>query len=105
MEEEQAVTISFLTLAFGRLWHVFNMRDSNSGLLRNEVTQNRYVWLALLVCTGLLSMAVYISPLANVLQLVNPGWQGWGFILAGSLIPLVIGQILKAIIPQRWFAL
>ncbi|MEB3278398.1 MAG: cation-transporting P-type ATPase [Lyngbya sp.] len=105
MKEDKAVTISFLTLAFGRLWHVFNMRDSNSGLLKNEVTTNRYVWLALLLCTGLLLTAVYFSPLANVLKIVNPGLQGWGFILAGSLIPLVIGQILKAIIPQRWFAL
>ena len=105
MKEDRAVTISFLTLAFSRLWHVFNMRDSNSGWLRNEVTTNRYVWLALLLCTGLLLTAVYFSPLANVLKIVNPGLQGWGFILGGSLIPLVIGQILKAILPSKWFAL
>lgn len=103
--EDKAITLSFLTLAFGRLWHVFNMRESNSGVLSNEVTRNRYVWLALLICIGLLSMSVYLTPLANVLKLVNPGLQGWGIILAGSLIPLVVGQILKAIIPQRWFAL
>ena len=105
MKEDKVVTISFLTLAFGRLWHVFNMRNSKSGLLRNEVTTNRYVWLALLVCTGLLLTAVYFSPLANVLKIVNPGLQGWGLILGGSLIPLVLGQILKAIIPSKWFAL
>jgi P-type Ca2+ transporter type 2C len=97
METERAVTISFLTLAFARLWHVFNMRDQNSPILRNEITQNLYVWGALLLCTGMLLFAVYVPFLAQVLDLVNPGWQGWGLIIGVSLIPLVLGQIGKAL--------
>ncbi len=32
LEGEAAVTVSFLTLAFGQLWHVFNMRQPTSGV-------------------------------------------------------------------------
>lgn len=97
MGERKAVTISFLTLAFGRLWHVFNMRDRNSGLIRNEVTTNAYVWGALLICTGLLLSSVYVPGLSDALQTVNPGLNGWGLAISMSFIPLIIGQIVKVI--------
>ncbi|MDC0834020.1 Cation-transporting ATPase [Geitlerinema sp. FC II] len=103
--QDLAVTVSFLSLAFGRLWHVFNMRDRNSPLFRNEIVQNPYVWGALLICTGLLLTSVYLPSLANVLQVVHPGVEGWGLILAASVLPLVIGQIaieLQKAGFQRW---
>lgn len=95
MPAEQAVTISFLSLAFGRLWHVFNMRDNGSGVLNNEITRNPYIWGALIWCTGLLLVATYFAPLANVLQVVDPGLQGWGLIAIASLVPLIVGQVWK----------
>ena len=94
---EEAVTISFLTLAFGRLWHVFNMREHDSGLFRNEITVNPYIWGALGICTGLLLLATYTPGVSTVLSLVHPGLQGWGLILAASFVPLILGQLLK-----RW---
>lgn len=97
MEQNQAVTVSFLTLAFGRLWHVFNMRDRDSHLLHNEVLGNPYIWLALLICTGLLLSAVYLPGLSDVLQTADPGLTGWGLILGVSLIPLAIGQTWKVV--------
>jgi Ca2+-transporting ATPase len=97
MKEEQAVTVSFLTLAFAQLWHVFNMRDKNSNILRNEVTGNRYVWAALALCTVLLLAAVYIPVLADVLGVVDPGLKGWALVLVMSLVPLAAGQILKLV--------
>ena len=95
MDSTKAVTVSFLTLAFAQLWHVFNMRDPDSGLVRNEVTANPYVWAALAFCTLLLLGAVYLPGISTVLDLSGPGLRGWATILAMSLVPLVIGQILK----------
>ncbi len=95
METQQAVTVSFLTLALAKLWHVFNMREQDSGFIRNEITANPYVWGALAICAGLILAAVYLSGLADVLKVVNPGWQGWALAGAMSFIPLVIGQLLK----------
>jgi Ca2+-transporting ATPase len=95
LSQKQAITISFMTLGFTRLWHVFNMRSKGSGLLQNEITKNPYVWGALLLCSGLLLIAVYVPFLSNVLQTANPGAQGWGLIIGMSLVPLVVGQVVK----------
>ena len=97
MEEEEAVTVSFLTLAFAQLWHVFNMRDSGSGIIRNDITANPFVWGALGLCAGLLILAVYLPGLSSILKVVDPGMDGWVLVLGMSLIPLAVGQILNAV--------
>lgn len=97
MERDHAVTISFLTLAFAQLWHVFNMRNRSSPLLRNEITRNPYVWGALGICTVLLLVAVYVPVIAHVLVLEQPGIEGWALIVCLSMVPLLIGQIAKAL--------
>ena len=95
MGKRQAVTVSFLTLAFARLWHVFNMRDRGSRLLRNDVIRNPFIWAALGGCTALLAAAVYVPALSLVLKTVLPGPSGWALIFAMSFVPLVIGQLIK----------
>jgi Ca2+-transporting ATPase len=97
MSEGKAVTISFLTLAFCQLWHIFNMRSRRSHPLRNEIVQNPYVWCGLALCLGLLLLAVYVPVLANVMQLEDPGRGGWLLIVSASSITLLAGQIEKAI--------
>lgn len=37
LDERATITVSFLTLAFAQLCHVFNMRDLEAGILHNEV--------------------------------------------------------------------
>jgi Ca2+-transporting ATPase len=95
MSQTQAVTVSFLTLAFAQLWHVFDMRDRGSHILRNDVVKNPYVWGALLLCIGLLLLAVYVPFLADLLSVVNPGLEGWGLVIGMSMLPLIVSQILK----------
>jgi Ca2+-transporting ATPase len=95
LSENAAVTLSFLTLALARLWHVFNMRDSESSIFRNEVSMNPYVWGAIVLCLVLIMMTVYVPGLAKILSVENPGLKGWSLVLSMSLFPLVAGQILK----------
>lgn len=97
MYEARAVTVSFLTLAFAQLWHVFNVRDHDTGILKNDVVQNPWVWGALALCTGLLLAAVYVPALAGLLKVQNPGATGWAVIAGMSVIPWVAGVIVKAI--------
>ena len=97
MDVARAVTVSFLTLAFAQLWHVFNMRESSSGLLTNEVVRNPWVWGAVALCVGLLLAAVYVPPLATVLSVTDPGARGWGLVIGMSLLPLILGQLAKAV--------
>lgn len=92
---EKTITVSFLTLAFAQLWHVFNMRDKGSHFLRNDVVKNNYIWGAIVLCIVLLLLAVYVSPLATILSVVDPGLKGWGLIVGMSILPLIAGQIYK----------
>jgi Ca2+-transporting ATPase len=93
--QAQAVTVAFFTLSLARLWHVFNMRDADTGLIRNEVVRNPYVWGALAICGLLLVAALTVPLLARVLRVVDPGAAGWAVIAVASLVPLAVGQLVK----------
>lgn len=88
-----AVTISFLTLAFAQLWHVFTVRDITSGLGRNEVTENLYVWGALGLPSVILFGAVYLPGISLALSTTPIGFERWLLVFGMSLLPLVIGQL------------
>ncbi|MBD3335342.1 MAG: HAD-IC family P-type ATPase, partial [Candidatus Eisenbacteria bacterium] len=92
LEGNDAVTISFLTLAFARLWHVFNMRRPDSGWLRNEVTANPWIWGALALCALLLVGAVWAPGLSTLLRTSVPDSRGWLIILGLSLVPTILIQ-------------
>jgi P-type Ca2+ transporter type 2C len=94
LQGEALVTVSFLTLAFAQLWHVFNMRGRGSGVFRNAVTVNPYVWAAVALCIAILLLAVYVPPLAATLQIVPPDRAGWTLVLAASLAPLLLGMMI-----------
>jgi len=95
-----AVTVSFVTLALGQLWHVFNMRDRGSSPVANEITRNPYIWAALALCVGLVVAAVYVPPLSAILALVPPPPAAVGLAVGLSLVPWAVGQIAKSV-PRR----
>jgi Ca2+-transporting ATPase len=97
LEGDALVSVSFLTLAFAQLWHVFNMRGAGSPVFRNAVTSNPYVWMVVALCTGILLLAVYVPPLADALQVVPPDLGGWTLVLAASIAPLVVGMLIGAL--------
>ena len=90
----KATTVSFLILASAQLWHVFDMRGNETNILKNEISKNFFVWLALLITVALLLLAVYIPFLADILSLTNPGVNGWLLVLIASFAPLIISQVL-----------
>ena len=90
-----AVTVSFLTLAFARLWHVFNMREKGTHVLKNDVVRNPFVWGALGLCSILLLAGAYLPGLSLVLGLEAPDAGSWFLILGMSLVPLAILQLQK----------
>lgn len=92
LSEQEAVTLSFLTLGLAQTFHVFNVRAPGSSLFSNSIVENRFVWLAILVCFGSLWLTVYLKPLAGLLSLHPPSTLGWTAILIGSIVPLVAGS-------------
>ncbi|HEX6987035.1 MAG TPA: HAD-IC family P-type ATPase [Planctomycetaceae bacterium] len=95
-DEATAVTASFLTLAFGKLWFVPNLRSRGTTLLHNEVVRNRWGWAAVALCTALLLAAVYLPGLNDVLQTRPLSGRTWLLVIGLSLVPVVIGQTMRA---------
>ncbi|MCF7956415.1 MAG: cation-transporting P-type ATPase [Phycisphaerae bacterium] len=101
LDERGAVTISFLTLAFAQLWHIFNMRGANTHWTDNEIVSNRFVWGALVLCTALLVGSVYTPFMARVLSLSNPGVKGWTLIIVASSMTCVVGEVWRLFTEKR----
>jgi P-type Ca2+ transporter type 2C len=88
----EAVTLSFLTLAFSQLWHVFNMRSIDSAMFDNTITRNPFVWGALMLSSAMLLAAIYIPGIAEALSVYPPSFIEWILVLGFSMVPLVLGQ-------------
>jgi P-type Ca2+ transporter type 2C len=95
-EAEQAVTVSFLTLGFGKLWFTYNLRSPGSKLLSNDIVRNPYVAGSIVLCIILLLATVYMPGLSDILGTQTPGRTGWYIIFGMSLIPFIWGQILRS---------
>lgn len=95
--DSQAVSIAFLSLAFARLFHVFNMRDNGTRFFKNQITTNKWVWTALGFSGLQVLLVVLIPGLSEVLKVPAVGIQGWALVGAGSLFPLILGQIWRSV--------
>jgi Ca2+-transporting ATPase len=89
-----AVTVSFLTLGFAKLWFVLNLRDPDSAVWDNDVVRNGWVWGSIALCAGLLLAAVYVPGLSTLLKTRPPGTGGWLTVLGLSLVPMLLGQVI-----------
>ncbi len=67
----------------------------------NEVTRNGWIWIALAVCLALILAAVYTPGLASVLALYHPDFEGWIVIVAASIVPVLLGPLVRIMVPAR----
>lgn len=91
-DEREATSVSFLTLGFAQLWHVFNMRGRGTSVVANDVVRNPWVWTAIAL-SGLLIAATSMAPLAVVLDVAPLSAVDWTIVIGMSAAPLVIGQV------------
>ena len=96
-DSQSANNIAFITLIFAQLFHVFNMAAPKSGLLVNEITGNKFVWLAILLCAGLFAFAYAIPSVRVVLNLAAMPVQFWVVSIVAALLPLLLFQSIKCI--------
>lgn len=87
--------IAFFGLAFSQLFHVFNMREADEPLLNNQVTRNKYIWMAIAFCIAMLFTAYYVPLLREILSFESLPLEGWVLILLTSLLPLGTIQLIK----------
>ncbi len=101
VNDKTANNVAFLTLAFAQLFHVFNMASAKSALFVNEITKNKFVWVALLICIAQMILVFAIPQLRIVLGLNKLSVDMWMVSLIASLIPLVLVQLYKLFVVRR----
>ncbi len=98
LEGQIVNNVTFYTLILAQLFNVFNLPGREVSFLRNEVTRNVFVWLAIILCV-LITVIVYYIPVAReALSLTTVHPEQLILVFGFSLIPLVIVQILKRVI-------
>ncbi|QDA61034.1 cation-translocating P-type ATPase [Hymenobacter jejuensis] len=93
--------ILFYGLAAAQLLHVFNMAGIGTPLRHNDVFRNRYVWLALALCTGLLLLSYFLPGLRELLGIQQLNSLALTLIVAPAIVMLVFGQLLGWAL-SRW---
>ncbi|WP_240049194.1 cation-translocating P-type ATPase [Mucilaginibacter psychrotolerans] len=89
--------IAFITLTFAQLFHVFNMSSDGEGFINNEITRNKWVWIAMLICSGLTIMVFAVPGMRLVLGLSVLSFTLWAVATVASLLPLLVFQAVKAV--------
>ena len=97
LDNQTENNVAFITLAFSQLFHVFNMSSVGSNLFVNDVTKNKFVWLAILICTGIMVLIYLVPQMRLVLGLIELPVNVWLVCIVASLLPLLIIQIYKRI--------
>jgi Cation transport ATPase len=96
LDEREAVTVTFLTLAFAQLWQssicVTRPRISSAMKSLQSMDMGRAR-----VLRGLMVTAAYVPSLSDVLHVVAPDSRMWTIILTMSLAPLLVGPFLKSL--------
>jgi P-type Ca2+ transporter type 2C len=100
-DDKIANNVAFIALSFAQLFHVFNMSSVNSRLLINDITKNKFIWFAILICTALMVFIFVVPQMRYVLKLSELPINVWIVAILASLIPLVLVQLYKLIFEKR----
>jgi len=89
--------VAFITLAAAQLFHVFNMSSLRSGMIKNEVTKNKFIWMAITFCFALVAFVYAVPQIRDVLHLSILPIAVWLVALLAAMLPLVLVQTYKLI--------
>jgi Ca2+-transporting ATPase len=99
-----ARTVALFAIIGAQLGHMFNCRSRTrsafSGLSRNPV-----IWIATATVISLQLLAVFVSPLARVLDTVRPTDIDWLVIVLCTISPILVVEATKVVIRRKSNAL
>lgn len=94
-----AVTMAFTTLALTQLAHAFNARSRDPVVFSGRFFSNPWILGAVCLAACLQVGAVHLPWAQDVLHTVSLQPRQWAWVVAGSLIPLVVGQVGRRVVP------
>ncbi len=97
VSKEIANNIAFFGLAFTQVFHVFDMREKDEKIFINQVTKNKYVWMAVDFCTAVLIAAYFIPGLNTLLSFQPMGPEPWLLVVAVVVASISTIQVLKGV--------
>jgi len=89
---DTARTIAFATMAFGQLFHVFNVRKKHTFGLDKSIVKNPFLIGALLISSLLMLLVIYLPFFNDVMYTKPLDAYKWWIILMGSLTPTLLIQ-------------
>ena len=95
VSKEIANNIAFFALAFTQLFHVFDMRDNDENVFVNQVTTNKWVWMAIIFCAVVLLAAYFIPGLNTLLSFQAMGIVEWIVVGATVVVTILTIQFFK----------
>ncbi|SEJ39475.1 Ca2+-transporting ATPase [Dyadobacter koreensis] len=100
MIPQQGNTITFYALSLAQLLHVFNMYSGRLHLFNNEITRNKFIWMALILCLMIMAATYYFPFLRQILSLVTLDRESLKLILIAGIAPVLIIQTVRLLFPQ-----
>ncbi len=95
LRPEEINNMAFYTLVLAQLLNIFNMTSRKTSFFINEVTKNKWIWAAILLCSVIVLIANLIPPVVEVLSLVDLTFRQWGLIVLFGFSSLLLTQIVK----------
>src|SRR5947209_11308175 len=84
-----------MTLALAQVFHAFNARSPRGSAFTARLFTNAWLWAAVAGCLLLQVAAVYAPFLQAVLQTTPLTGADWGVVLACSLAPVAVVELVK----------
>ncbi|MFW6256653.1 MAG: cation-translocating P-type ATPase, partial [Bacillota bacterium] len=88
-------TIGFVTLALVQLFHVFDVRRNDGLGFDSTLLDNKYLWGAIVLTFSLQLFAVYVPFMQVVLDTVALSPEMWLPVALGSLLPVLVIQMIS----------
>lgn len=100
---DTARTMSFSAMAFGQLFHLFNVRQKGAFGLDRSIFKNPYLLAGLVSSTLLQLAAVYLPFFNSVMETTPLTAMHWLITFLGAFLPTLVIQIMRKLFPGQEF--
>ena len=98
---EEGNTITFYALSLAQLLHVFNMYSGKLHFFNNEITRNKFIWMALTLCIAIMLVTYYTPFFRQILSLQLLDVQALELILVAGIAPVLVTQTVRLFFPIK----